>query len=136
MTEKNWNGNYDAEFSELLGRTITKIEGGVGDVELTFICDDGTKYRMFHDQDCCESVDIEDIAGDLNDLIGSPITLVDESTNSEENPSDTKKDTSYQESFTWTFYRLETIKGSVTLRWYGHSNGYYSEAVDFERLAL
>jgi hypothetical protein len=54
--------------------------------------------------------------------------LVEEST-SGENPPGVKVE--YQNSFTWTFYRFGTVKGYVTVRWYGESNGYYSESVDF-----
>ncbi len=38
------------EITELIGKTLTAVEKN-GDSELFFICDDGSKYKMFHDQD-------------------------------------------------------------------------------------
>lgn len=112
---------------ELLGKTLKSIDNTSD--EIRFFAEDGSEWRMYHEQDCCESVRVEDIAGNLTDLIGSPILQAEEST-SEENPEGVTPE--YQdESFTWTFYKLATAKGYVTIRWYGDSNGYYSESVDF-----
>lgn len=121
----------DVKFSELVGKTIVAIEGGRGDDTLKIRCSDGTEYRQHHSQDCCESVDIDDIVGDLADVIGSPVLAAEESS-SDENPEGVKPP-EYQDSFTWTFYKIDTAKGGVTIRWYGASNGYYSERVDFTR---
>ena len=121
-----------ANFSELLGKTIVKIENlEVGMDEAIFATSDGSIYKMFHDQECCEHVEIEDIDGDVDDLIDSVILQAEE-VSSEENPEGVTIED--QESFTWTFYKLATIKGYVTIRWYGESNGYYSESVEFEKI--
>lgn len=120
------------DFSVLKGQVLESIIGDVGDDVMLFKCIDGTTYQMYHYQDCCEDVSIEDICGNLNDLIGTPILEAEEST-SGDNPPDVDMSDQYQDSFTWTFYKLRTIKGDVTIRWYGSSNGYYSERVSFER---
>ena len=111
---------------QLLGKTLSEIHNA--NTEILFVDNNGDRYRMWHSQDCCESVSIDDIVGDLNDLIGSEITMAKESV-STDNPKD-----EYAESFTWTFYKLATAKGYVDIRWYGSSNGYYSESVSFNKI--
>lgn len=120
-----------SDISELIGKTISYIS--TSDDCITFTTSDDELYEMYHDQDCCEVVTVDDIEGNLDDLIGSPILQAEEST-STENPKSTKYSDTYtstDDSCTWTFYKLATIKGYVTIRWYGHSNGYYSERVSF-----
>ncbi|MPS73983.1 MAG: hypothetical protein E2590_12685 [Chryseobacterium sp.] len=117
-----------AKIEDLKGKILTQIINN-GD-ELILQCIDGTAYKMYHQQDCCEYVRIEDINGDLDDLIGSPILIAEENCNSDEIPDHPASD----ESFQWTFYRLATKKGFVVIRWLGESNGYYSESVDFEQI--
>lgn len=115
--------------SVLLGKTLRAIERN-GDEQLVFVVDDSEKYVMYHAQGCCESVHLEDVTGELNDLVGSPILEAEEADNDFPAPKG-----EYVDSYTWTFYKLGTIKGRVTLRWLGESNGCYSESVDFERCA-
>ena len=109
------------EFKDLVGKMLTKIIVSEDKDEISFIDSEGNMYKMYHVQDCCESVSVEDINGDLNDLLNTPILAAAESSSSSE----------YNESSTWTFYNLATSKGYVTIRWYGNSNGYYSESVSF-----
>ena len=120
--------NRETKFGDLVGKTLSKIEGAVGSDTINFTVDDASRYRMYHSQCCCEIVDVEDICGDLLDLIGAPILQAEES--SSETPPEGC--TPHNESNLWTFYRLATIKGSVTIRWHGSSNGCYSESVNFD----
>lgn len=120
-------------FEDLKGKTLKAISGGINDNTMVFTLETGVQCRLYHDQDCCERVYILDIAGNVNDLLDSPILLAEEVTFYQENPENVVAP-EYQDSFTWTFYKLSTIKGSVTIRWYGESNGYYSERVTFHTL--
>lgn len=115
-----------AHFDEMLGKTIIRITGAEARSDaILFECSDGSVYLMYHEQDCCENVDIEDISGNVLCLIGKPLLKVEETSNSGGDDWGTH---------TYTYYHLATINGYVDIRWYGESNGYYSESVDFIRL--
>jgi hypothetical protein len=118
-------GYYDryCNVNVLKGKVLKEIRNH-GD-ELIFKTVDGDVYRMYHEQDCCESVTLEDVVGDLDDLVGSEILVAEEVDG--ESPADFEA----YESYTWTFYKFATRKGYVDLRWLGQSNGYYSEGVSF-----
>lgn len=120
------------DIKELINHTIVDIKINKRRDEIMFYCNNGEKYKMYHEQDCCECVEIEDITGDINDLIGSPIIMAEESTNNDNPKPD--YDESF-ESFTWTFYKFATVKGYVTIRWYGESNGWYSEEVYIKKIS-
>lgn len=106
---------------ELIGLVLQEINVDTQSDEITFTS---------------ESVNIEDVEGDINDLIGSPIVVaesVDEAIQQAINliiPLPEKSGECEQ----WTFYRLATAKGWGIIRGYGDSNGYYSTDVSFERL--
>ncbi len=119
-------GYWDREYCNvdvLKGKTLSKVNSD--DYELVFETTDGERYRMYHEQDCCESVSIESIVGELEDLVGSEILMAEEVDG--ESPADFEA----YESYTWTFYKFATRKGYVDIRWLGQSNGYYSESVSF-----
>lgn len=111
----------------LIGKTLKEINKTDDSIE--FITTEDEKFLMFHSQDCCENVQVDDIDSDINDLIGSPILQAEERTNSEDRFG--RED--LYESWTWTFYTIRNIKTSVTIKWLGSSNGYYSESVSFEK---
>jgi len=106
----------------LIGQTITKIEGlENGSEKVSFITPSDT-VTLEYFPDCCASCPLDDFDGDPNDLLGSPILLAEEVSNDAPAPE-------YADSYTWTFYKFATVKGYVTLKFLGQSNGYYSETV-------
>ena len=112
-----------AEIKDMVGKTFTRVYGGAGDGEMVFE-NDTERYVFTHDQDCCECVDINDVVGDIQDLVGEPLLLAEEVSGA------TEPDVEHSESYTYTFYKFATRRGYVDVRWLGESNGYYSESVD------
>jgi hypothetical protein len=123
----NMNCDYeDCDVSLLLGMTLSSAATNA-DEELVFVTTEGREFRMYHSQNCCEYVTIEDTCGELTDLIGVPILMAEKITNEDNLPG-------RDDMELWTFYKFATIKGYVTIRWYGGSNGYYSVSVDFAEM--
>jgi len=121
-----------AKFEDLKGKILIEIENRDNE-ELVFTTDENERYRLQHYQDCCESVRIEDVCGNFDDLLNTPILLAEEIVHGVRVNPEGVESPKWDESFTWTFYKLSTIRGSVTIRWYGGSNGCYSESVDFAK---
>lgn len=110
---------------EIIGKQFTEVYQSelVCDEAIFFIGPDNVGYALGHQNCCCESFQFEEIHGDLDDLIGTPIIefYLSESNNEE----------SEYGSDTWSFYVARTMKGTVTFRCHGASNGYYSEDADW-----
>lgn len=116
--------------NEHLKSGLVKVDGlKPNNDSVIFYCKDGTEIMMYHDQDCCESVFIESVDSyENNDDIYTDCDwcIIEEVSNIDRDPMEDN-----EESYTWTFYNVKTNKGYDTIRWYGSSNGYYSESVDF-----
>lgn len=109
--------------STMLGKVFTSVTRNEESIRFK---NDSEEYVFQHSQECCEEVYIEDIVGDLNDLVNSPITFAEKVSNAEDPGQKSDSDVGY----TWTYYKFATVKGWVDVRWYGSSNGYYSTGVD------
>ena len=92
------------------------------DDEMVFVTVDGRQFRFYHSRDCCEQVYIEDVVGDLLDLVGSPILEAEQVSSDIVNPDLNDE---------WTFYRYSTANGTVTVRWLANTDTYYSTDIDF-----
>jgi len=116
--------NYP-KIEDMVGKVFTSV---TQDGETMVFANETETFRFFHYQDCCESVHIDDIVGDLSDLVGEPLLMAEEVSGEapvEFNEMD-------HEMVEWTFYKLATRKGYVDVRWMGESNGYYSTSVNFD----
>lgn len=123
----------DVDIADLVDKKFSRVDvvkGSYGTPEAIKMYTDEGVYELGHTQDCCEHVYIEDIevcsTHDLAGcLTGTPILRAEEVSN-----ADGPQLEEWDESYTWTFYKLTTLKGYVDIRFYGTSNGYYSESAD------
>lgn len=106
------------------GRTFERVRRVrfSGGEALVFVDRSKSMVIYAHSQDCCESVEIDQVDGNLSDLEGAEILSATRST-SEANTENGMHQT-------WSFYKFRSHRGDVTVRWLGESNGYYSEEVD------
>lgn len=123
---------YNFDCNALVGKIFIKVVD-TGN-ELHFTEANGTEWVMYHGQDCCEIVYLAETIGDLADLVGTPILEFREDTSDVDEANPLPQDEYGNDAEQWTFYNIRTIKGSVTLRWFGSSNGYYSISVDWRRI--
>ncbi len=112
--------------SDFKGLVFTSVFGLKEQSEVViFASSCGRKFKMYHEQDCCESVYVADVCGDASDLVGAQVVSAEERT--------IKLESDYG-TMTATFYDIQTTAGSVNIRWNGESNGYYSESVDIKEI--
>ncbi len=128
MEKCRWSNEYAFSMEDMVGQVFSSVRN-IDDGELVFENEKG-KFVFYHEQDCCESVYIESVVGDLSDLEGSEIL------GAEEVDGESTFDADEYESVTWTFYKFRTVKGYVDVRWCGSSNGYYSESVDMKYVGV
>ena len=125
----------EVKFEEIVGKTFTSVtigesfdgcwatDGGGNDCVIFNLEGSNDYYRMYHYQNCCEEVHIKQIDGELSDICNSKIIKAEKVTSTTKTPDG-------EESY--TFYKIFTAIGDVTISWYGEHNGYYSVEIDFE----
>lgn len=115
-----WIYSESIPFNTLKGKIITKIVNRDDRVE--FYTNDGRFTLISFESWCGNDVRVwlENKSDDFSGVLNSPVLLAEETSDS-------------ANGYSYTFYKLSTNKDSVTLRFCGESNGYYSEKMDFYR---
>ena len=121
-------------YTEFSGKTIQEVRGcKKHSDEVTIKFTDGSCLKFYHRQDCCETILLEDFDATPEDLVSAKIISIEERI-SRSNENEIKPLNTCDESYTWSFYVIKTSKFTMTMRWYGESNGWYSETVDIDYL--
>lgn len=121
--------DHETQIETLAGETLTHIDVDEKENVILLTTESGRQVRIEHDQDCCESVYIEDTEGDWRELIGKPIIAATEEIIPGGDPPP-----QYPDSWTRTNLTFKVDGATVINRWIGESNGYYSETVDIKEI--
>jgi hypothetical protein len=121
-------------FHTLKGKIITKISVIKQTERIDQIrIEVGAKnFRLFHDEACCEEVQLVKIIGKIESIIGKKITLAEE--DSFEPPWWKGEYSEFSRTHTWSSYYLEAGTSRLELWFLGQSNGCYSEVLEFQEL--
>jgi len=112
----------DVDLGSLEGKKFKDIHIDEDKKFIMFELDSGEVYQMYHSQDCCEPISLNDVCGEISDLIDAEIIHFEEENSCNNSGSES-----------WTLYDIQTAKGSVKLKWYGESNGYVLRVCQFCR---
>ena len=108
----------------IVGRTISTVRLSTDGDELFLFFEGGGMAKLYHCQDCCESVVLEtNSLEELSPLEGQTVLTAEEVVD--------YHTTEYGDQ-QYTFYNIQGNQSNANLRWYGESNGYYSIGVTVE----
>ena len=131
-------------FEYLKGKTIVEVlydnkpvdlEDQKDEVDVDtvrFVLDTGESLVLYHERECCESVWLSDVTGDWRYILNETILFAELTTSSRLTEGADPEEAWPDEYENWSFYKLATNRGFITLAWKGVSNGYYSTSVQLE----
>lgn len=97
---------------ELIGKTITDVAimDQLDEDRVKLCCSDGSKYIMGHTQQHSESVYLEEVEGNIFDILNSPVIDARE---------DVSNDWVGHSGHIYTTYIIATNNGAVVFKWAG-----------------
>lgn len=117
----------NGEYVQSMSQYPNQIEAVAVHDNVLYLCTALGVFVIRHTRDCCEDVWLVDDGEKLADMVGDYLVKIRIDVSPQGTPEGR-----IDESSTWTFVTIQTLKDSYTFRWYGESNGYYSETVQLD----
>jgi hypothetical protein len=114
------------KFDVLVGEVLDAVDIDREKDQIFLTTRSGRQFLIYHEQKCCETVEISGQDGSFDKLIGKPIV------EARDNAVDTSEEAADSQTTTTLVFRVDDH--TVISRWVGDSNGYYSESVDIAEL--